>query len=379
MSKSAWLIGAAVLIILLLVLWRPWQEQAIAVYLVTAETGPVEDSVANTRTGTIQACQRSKLSMPTGGTVARLLVDEGDNVIADQLLLELWNKDKKALVEQSQQHLLSLKEQEKSSCLTAQLRQREAQRQEQLLAKKLTSEERADAARTAAEAAQTACASSQFQCQMAEATLDLHRAQLELTQLRAPFAGVVAEIHGEVGEYITPSPPGIVTPAAVDLIDYSCLYVSAPIDEIDAARVAIGQPARVTLDAYRQAALAGTVTRIAPYVLDLEKQARTVDVDVTLESIPDNINLLVGYSADITVILAAQENTLRLPSEAILADGSVWRVNDANRLEKQPVSVGIGDWSYTEILDGLKPGDRVVQSPDLPGLEAGKLVIEQDD
>ena len=114
------------------------------------------------------------------------------------------------------------------------------------------------------------------------------------------------------------SPPGVATPPAVDLIDYSCLYVTAPIDEIDASQLRVGLPATVTLDAFRGTEFAGEVTRIAPYVLDLEKQARTVDVDVTLQALPENVRLLVGYSADITVLLEQRDHVLRIPTESLL-------------------------------------------------------------
>ena len=69
--------------------------------------------------------------------------------------------------------------------------------------------------------------------------------------LRAPFDGVVADISGELGEYATPSPPGILTLPAIDLIDDSCMFVSAPIDEVDAASIKVGQQGRITLDAIK--------------------------------------------------------------------------------------------------------------------------------
>jgi HlyD family secretion protein len=91
-------------------------------------------------------------------------------------------------------------------------------------------------------------------------------------------------VNGEVGEYLTPSPPGIMTLPAIDLIDDTCLYVSAPIDEVDAAQLKIGMGGRITLDAYRGKHFTGKLRRIAPYVLALEKQARTVEVEVDFES-----------------------------------------------------------------------------------------------
>ena len=75
------------------------------------------------------------------------------------------------------------------------------------------------------------------------------RVQRGRTVLVAPFDGTVAKIVGEVGEYSTPSPPGVPTPPAIDLIDESCLYVTAPMDEVDAPKMRAGQPVRITLDA----------------------------------------------------------------------------------------------------------------------------------
>ena len=57
--------------------------------------------------------------------------------------------------------------------------------------------------------------------------------------------------------------------------------------------------------------------RVAPYVLDTEKQARTVEVEAEIEN-PEKYNLLPGYSADVEVILENRENVLRIPSQAIL-------------------------------------------------------------
>ena len=81
--------------------------------------------------------------------------------------------------------------------------------------------------------------------------------QRQRTVLVAPFDGTVAKIVGEVGEYSTPSPPGVATPPAIDLIDESCLYVKAPMDEVDAPKIKVGQPVRITLDALPEASLPG--------------------------------------------------------------------------------------------------------------------------
>ncbi|QQD19700.1 efflux RND transporter periplasmic adaptor subunit [Spongiibacter nanhainus] len=379
MKKKAVVAVAVVAVVVAAIVWKFTHSVPLPVWVVEVEQGPVEASVANTRAGTVKACRRSRLSMPIGGVVDRLLVTEGDRVEQGQLLLELWNRDRQAEVNQAEQTLQATRHERDSACLQAEHKARESERVKRLVARRLTSEENADIAATAANAQQRACEAAKHQTGVAEARLALQQAVLERTRLHAPFAGVVAEVNGEQGEYITPSPPGIPTPAAVDLIDYNCLYVTAPIDEIDAGRLAVGLPARVTLDAYRDQDLSGTVTQIAPYVLDLEKQARTVDVDVRLDDLPEGVKLLVGYSADITVILDAREQALRLPTEAILPDDSVWVLGEDQTLSKRNIERGLSNWSYTEVVSGLSVGERVVSSPDKPGIDDGVTAVAVDD
>ena len=73
----------------------------------------------------------------------------------------------------------------------------------------------------------------------------------------------IAEVNGELGEYVTPSPVGIPTPPAIDLIDTQCLYISAPIDEVDAPEIRAGMAARISLDAFSKQFFHGHVRRVA--------------------------------------------------------------------------------------------------------------------
>jgi HlyD family secretion protein len=198
--------------------------------------------------------------------------------------------------------------------------------------------------------------------------------------LRAPFDGIVADISGELGEYATPSPPGIPTPPAVDLIDDSCMFVSAPIDEVDAANIKAGQAARITLDAIKGKSFAGKVKRIAPYVLEIEKQARTVEVEVAFDQPPATENLLVGYSADVEIVHAVHENVLRIPTQTLLSAPSIQETKRVllyradGILEERPVTTGLANWDHTEIISGLNEGDQIVMSLDQAGVKAGVRV-----
>jgi HlyD family secretion protein len=262
----------------------------------------------------------------------------------------------------------------REACVIADVAKRESGRIMTLREQGLTSEEAADQASGRAESTAAACSAARDAARVTEARIDVIEAQIERTQLRAPFAGVIAEINGEVGEFVTPSPVGIPTPPTVDLIDSSCLYISAPIDEVDAPRVAPGMPARISLDAFPDRVLSGHVRRVAPYVLEQEKQARTVEIEAEIDD-PDKSGLLPGYSADVEVVLDSRDEVLRVPTSVVTVDGTVYVYDeDSSTLEEREIEPGIANWEYTEVARGLSEGDRVVSSIDREGVRDGALV-----
>ncbi|GLX80172.1 macrolide transporter subunit MacA [Thalassotalea insulae] len=368
-----WLLLA--LLLMALYLWLS-QDKTIKIKVVHASHGTVEQTIANTRAGTVTACQRAKMSLPIGGQIEKILVKEGQHVKQGQLLLSLWAKDKQtkkqqllALVRASQGH-------KNQACILSEKAQKDAKRQVSLLQQKLTSEENLEQAQAQADAAHANCLALTAEVQANQAAVKNIDAYLEQNYLTAPFDGIIAEITGEIGEYTTPSPPGVATPPAVDILTDDCHYISAPIDEVDAADLAIGRPVKITLDAFRGQTFAGTLKRIAPYIQDYEKQARTVTVEVAIDN-HQSPHFLAGYSADIEVILATKEDVLRLPSDLIINNEHVLVVNQDNIIERQPIKTGISNWQFTEIVQGLSTKDKVVASIGLTGVTTGaKVAIE---
>ena len=370
-------IVAVVVLIALASAWWFTRPKPVAVVLVTVEHGPVAATVANTRAGTVDACHRARLSPALGGQIARLPVKKGESVAADTLLLELWNEDLKAQLTLGERDARASRSSARQACVTADVAQRDAERLKKLRAEKLASEEAADQAQGKAESSAAGCAAAQDASRVADSRIDVTRAQLRRTELRAPFAGVIAEINGEIGEFVTPSPVGIPTPPTVDLIDATCLYISAPIDEVDAPRVKEGLPARISLDAFPGRKFPGHVRRVAPYVLDREKQARTVEIEAEFEN-PAGTGLLTGYSADVEVVLAERADALRVPSSVILPDRKVYVLDAATgKLAARAVETGVANWEFTEILGGLAAGERVVSSIDRAGVHDGAAAVAE--
>ena len=361
-DRNKKIVAAIILLLVASSFFYNGSEEAITVLAVKPEIKTVEQTVSNTRAGTIDACRRSKMSPAMGGQIATLAVEEGDMVEKDQILLELWNKETKARVKAAERSA-------DQTCIISAKAQRDADRTNELFSKGLASEEAKEAAVTNAESGLAAC-------NAAKAQVEVTKASLERTQLIAPFGGIVAEIEGELGEYVTPSPVGVATKPTLDLIDNTCIYIKAPIDEIDAPEVIAGLKSRITMDAFGQKEFPSTVRRVAPYVLDLEKQARTVEIEAVFDN-PQEF-LLPGYSADITIIVDTSEDTLSIPSQAVMGGDSVYLINSDGTISEKEIEVGLSNWQLTEVLSGLSLDDQIVLSIDRKGLEDGvKVSVEE--
>lgn len=357
------------------VAWYSSRPEPVYVQLAKVERGTVEAMVSNTRAGTIKACRRAKLAPPAGGQIVQLLVKKGERVKAGQILLELWNDDLQAQARLAEQQLKTADTRIEEVCTLADLSSKEAVRARQLRERGFISPEGLERAEADAKAKQASCAAARSEIAQSRSRIDAAQASLRRMVLRAPFDGIIADISGELGEYATPSPPGIPTPPAIDLIDDRCMFVSAPIDEVDAAYIKAGQESRIVLDAIKGRSFAGKVKRVAPYVLELEKQARTVEVEVEFVEPPTEENLLIGYSADVEIVHASHEKVLRIPTQALLEGKRVllYRATDGV-LEERVAATGLSNWEYTEIVSGLSEGEQIVLSLDQAGVKAGARV-----
>jgi len=356
-------------------LWRRFSADKIEVMVAPVERGLVEKVVANTRAGTLKACRQAHLSPAIGGQLSVLAVQEGDLVEQGQLLLELWNKDLVAENQLAASEVRSARAQAESARVQMETSSREAKRLQNLIKIAAISEETLDKANSLAEEKRFTYQAALAAADTRAARLDVLTAELERTRLLAPFSGIVAEIHGELNEYITPSPPGIATLPAIELLDISCFYVTAPIDEVDAAKVVVGARGRVTMDAFGDKHFEARVRRIAPYVLDLEKQARTVEVEMEFTGSIEIKSLLSGYSADVEIILEERGSTVRIPTQALLPGNRVYIYDpDKGRLEARTIQAGLSNWDRTEVVQGLQAGELVVLSIDQPGLKDGIAV-----
>ena len=364
---------AAVAIALLLLRTTVCAPERLLVKVVQAEVGPVESTITNTKAGTIRARLRAQLSSEIGGRVVEILHREGDQVERDAPLIHLEDASQQAQLRLAQESLRAVEASRREACVARDRTRRELERKRQLAEKKIVSADLLDQLESAHQAARAQCTAVGAQVDKARAQIAVVEVEVKKMVIRAPFDGIVAEIEVEVGEWITPSLPLITAPAVIDVINLSSLYVSAPMDEVDSAAIRVGQRAKVTIDSYPGKEFAGQVARIAPYVLDLEAQNRTVEIEVALEDEELASRLLPGTSADVEVVLEVRDGVLRLPTSALLEEDRVL-VASNGRLTEQAVEIGLKNWDYVEILKGLQANQQVVISLDRVGVEAGARV-----
>jgi HlyD family secretion protein len=336
--------------------------------------GSVEETVSNTRAGTVKARRRARLSPETGGRVVALPQRAGARVAAGALLLRLDAAMQKAQLDLAREDVRAARARVDESCLAAGLAEKELARLAELRASQIASAQMVERAESERDRSRAACRAAAAQLDQARAQTRVMTADNARTQLRSPFAGVIAEVNTELGEWITPAPPGIPIPPVVEVIDPSSLYVTAPIDEMDAERVKTGLEVRLSVDSRRGERFAGRLVRVAPYVQDVVQQNRTIEIEAEFEPGQLTAQPLPGTSADVEVVLSRRNDVLQVPTAAI-AQGTSVLVVENGRLVERKVQPGYTNWRATEIRDGLREGEQVVTVRDSPEIKAGAHVV----
>ena len=367
-------LAVALAVLLRLTVLRP---DPVPVRVAAVERARVEDTITNSKAGTVRARRRARLSAEVGGRIVELSHREGDRVEAGEVLVRLNDATPKAQLLLSQQGLRVSLARGNEACFARDRAARELDRKRSLADKAIVSEDVLDALESAFQSANASCNALRAEVDRARATIAAAEEDLEKFSVRAPFDGVIAEQRGEVGEWITPSPPLLTAPAVVDILDPDSLYVSAPMDEVDSAKVRVGQNAVVTVDSHPGRRFPGHVVRVAPYVLDVEAQNRTLEIEVELDDAEVAAQLLPGTSADVEVVLEARDRVLRIPTAALLEGGRVLVPADGE-LEERQVELGLRNWKYAEVRGGLEAGQLVVVSLDRAEVKAGARVTVEN-
>lgn len=350
----------------------------IEVRIGPVERGVVESTVTNSKAGTVEARRRSRIAAEIGGRVIEIVHREGALVVTGEPLIRLSRVSQAARLDLANQGVAVGLSRLEDACLMRDRASRELKRTQRLAANNVASEDRLDALQYSYDSARVACETAKAELGQARARRDAAEAELSKTVISAPFNGIIAEVNVEVGEWVTPSPPLLTSPPVIDLIDPTSIFVSAPMDEVDSGAIRAGLAVKLTVDSRPGETFAGTVSRVAPYVLDQEAQNRTLEIEISIDDAEVAASLLPGTSADAEVILEKRSLVLRIPTSALLRGRTVLVLTDGRLVERE-VRLGLRNWQFAEVLNGLALGEQVVVSLDKIEIEPGVRAIASNE
>jgi HlyD family secretion protein len=372
-----------------------------------------------TASGNVRAGRIVDISSDVSARVAELLIEEGDDVVAGQLLLRLDPTQFDAVVsraEATHNQALAQAAQQEASLEQA---KRDMDRLEKLFARDslLIARQQLEDARTNFERAVRQLESAEFGVAQAEASVDEAEERLSKTIFRAPISGKVTRLNVELGETVivgTMNNPGSLV---LTISELSRVEAVVQVDETDVPYISLGDDAILELDAFPGQRLEGTVTEIGNSAItppsQNASQATAIDFEVviTMEHPPGGLRPDLSVTADI--ITARVENAISVPIIALTvraSDGSpaARADEDSDEPERQlgpsavrpededvegvfvvrdgsaefvEVTVGITGQDHFEVLSGVEIGDSIVVGPyqRIRDLKSGSAVKSQGD
>lgn len=295
------------------------------------------------------------------GYIAKIHVDKGDFVRANQLLVEIDHTDYLHAVNQAKANLAAAKAkvaQQEAAVRNAKLT---LDRMRALIKDQFVSQQDLDNAEVNYDGALAARESLQAQVKQMEVALAQAETNLAYSYIRAPFAGYVAERNLDAGAYVTGATASTSTMSRgiLSLHDIDTVRILIEVVEKDIPLIKVGQKAEVRAEAYPDRIFEGTVTRI---VQALNRATRTMTVEIDLPN-PDR-QLKGGMFARVDALVGTHQQAIQIPIDAvsrledvqyvyIVRDGKAQRVN---------VDIGLRDGNRVEITSGLTGNEQVIVS-----------------
>ena len=356
--------------------------------IVLSEKGDIARSVV--ARGKIEPLSKVEVKSKANGIIKALLVDVGDHVTPGQVLAELDKEDLEAQVREAratregeEANLQAASAAEAKARIEAanpdlEFARRDYERAQGLFKEKIASQQQLDDASRAYEVArnrqqlldatvQTAGAQvEQARARVAAAKASLDRADetLRYATIRAPIAGIVLSRPTEVGDAVSSILNlGSAATLIMTLGDISTVYIKGEVDEADIGKAACGQQVRTKVESFPTESFEGVVKRIDPMGKE-QNNVTTFEVRVTISN-PDG-KLRANMTANAEIVLEEHKKVLLVPEAALVYDKdkkvSVQLADAASKTgwRKVPIKIGISNGQRTEVLEGVKEGDKLV-------------------
>lgn len=339
-------------------------------------TFPSQQYVVLNATGYVVAQRKAAISSKATGRLVWLGVTEGSRVKAGDVIARIDARD---VIAQSETAAANVRA-ARAALLQAQAEETDAKAQlgraQDLLARKFVSAASVDTAKARADRASAAVANARATIAAAEATARNAAVQVDYTVIRAPFDGVILSKSANMGDLVTPfSNAAESKGAVVSMADMSTLEVEADVSESNLAKIRVGQPAEILLDALPDTRFRGRISRMVPTI---DRAKATVMTKVKFDEIDPRI--LPEMSAKVSflsqeVTPEQQKPVLAVNPDAIAQrDGKsvVFVVRDGKAV-MVPVTLGIRIADVAAITGEIKSGEKAVAHPP-DALASGALV-----
>jgi RND family efflux transporter MFP subunit len=361
-----WFALAAVIVVVVLSMVTRPAEVTVA----TARSGgggPAEQGkVVLTANGYVEARHQASVAARTTGRLAEVMVEEGDTVSAGQVIARILDDDQVAGVARAEADLQLAQARQVQSEAVETDAGRRAVRRAELRAAGVIGTEEEESADMSARSAAAELQAARAQVAVARAALRTARLELDKTLITAPFGGAVLRKDAEVGEIVGPIMTSSTARAGavVTIADLRTLEVGVDVNESYIARLALGMPADVVLDAHPEVHFPGEVRAIYP---SADRDKATIPVRVRFLAADVRVRPDLGAKVSFletrpTTAILTVPKVLRIPVAALREqDGRtrVWLVGDG-KVAPVDVTVGARSGDSVEILSGLEDGDQVV-------------------
>ncbi|TSA00453.1 MAG: efflux RND transporter periplasmic adaptor subunit [Nitrospiraceae bacterium] len=314
-----------------------------------------------TYTADITPNQSVNLFSRVNGYIAKIYVDKGDLVKANQLLIEIDHSDYRHAVDQAKANLAAAKARVSQQDASVRNTTLTLNRMQALIKDQFVSQQDLDNAQVAYDAAAAALDSLRAQVQQMEVALAQAETNLAYSYIRAPFAGYVAERNLDLGSYVSGTTAGTstISRGILTLHEIQTVRILIEVVEKDIPLIQTGQKVEVRAEAYPNRIFEGTVTRI---VQALNRATRTMTIEVDLPN-KDHV-LKGGMFARVEVLVGAHRNAIQIPLDAVsrLEDSQYVYIVREEKAQRVPVEIGVRDQNRVEITKGLDGSEQVIVS-----------------
>ena len=376
----AFAIAALALVAAAFSLWQRRETPAVVQVAVATAVDSNARSAVLSATGYVVARRLATISSKVTGRVIEILVEEGMNVDAGQVLARLDDSTARAQLALVQSQLNSARNTLAETQVRLDEARRTLKRVTELQQQKLTSQADLDAADAEVKALAARLEAGRGEVTVAERQVAVAQQNLDDFVIRAPFAGVVVSKDAQPGEMISPvsAGGGFTRTGICTIVDMDSREIEIDVNEAYINRVEAGQHANAKLDAYPDWSIPAHVINIVPTA---DRQKATVRVRMAFDQLDPRILPDMGVRVDFLTTEAPAPETPQtravaaVPTAAMRHDGDTDYVLVVNgdALERRAVSVGRTSADSVELLSGVRPGERVVTGGD-PSLSDGQRV-----